>query len=53
MYGFNSGHGPKAMVANRKLAEELKREKGFIYEVYFHSFYKYFLMIVTCLDNLC
>ena len=42
MYGFNSGHGPKAMVANRKLAEELKREKGFIYTVCFHSFYKSF-----------
>jgi hypothetical protein len=34
LYGFNSGHGRKAIAANRKLAEELKRERGFIYKVY-------------------
>ena len=33
MYGFESGRSKKAVAANRKLAEELKREKGFIYEV--------------------
>ena len=33
MYGFESGHSKKAIAANQKLAEELKREKGFIYEV--------------------
>lgn len=33
MYGFESGRSKKAIAANRKLAEELKREKGFIYEV--------------------
>ena len=33
MYGFESGRSKKAISANRKLAEELKREKGFIYEV--------------------
>jgi len=33
MYGFESGHSKKAIAANRKLAEELKREKGFIYKV--------------------
>ena len=38
MYGFESGHSKKAIAANRKLAEELKREKGFIYEVSLLSF---------------
>jgi Domain of unknown function (DUF6532) len=33
MYGFESGRSKKAIAANRKLAEELKQEKGFIYEV--------------------
>jgi len=33
MYGFESGRSKKAIAANRTLAEELKREKGFIYEV--------------------
>ena len=33
MYGFESGRSKKAIAANRKLAEELKREKGFIYKV--------------------
>jgi hypothetical protein len=39
MYGFESGRSKKAIAANRKLAEELKREKGFIYEV--SLFYSY------------
>ena len=33
MYGFESGHSKKAIAANWKPAEELKREKGFIYKV--------------------
>ena len=33
MYGFESGRSKKVIAANRKLAEELKQEKGFIYEV--------------------
>ena len=33
MYGFKSGHSKKAISANQRLAEELKREKGFIYSV--------------------
>jgi Domain of unknown function (DUF6532) len=33
LFGFDSGHGRKAIVANRKWAEELKRERGFIYKV--------------------
>ena len=31
MYGFESSHSKKVIAANRKLAEELKQEKGFIY----------------------
>ena len=33
MYGFESGCSKKAIAANRRLAEELKHEKGFIYSV--------------------
>ena len=33
MYGFESDRSKKVIAANRKLAEELKQEKGFIYEV--------------------
>ena len=33
LYGFESGHSRRAIAANRKLAEELKRERGFIYKV--------------------
>jgi hypothetical protein len=33
VFGFDSGHGRKSIVANRKWAEELKRERGFIYKV--------------------
>ena len=33
LFGFDSGHGHKAIIANRKWAEELKRERGFIYRV--------------------
>jgi hypothetical protein len=33
LFGFDSGHGRKSIAANRKLAEELKRERGFIYKV--------------------
>ncbi|KAF5377949.1 hypothetical protein D9615_006757 [Tricholomella constricta] len=33
MYGFGSGHRTKTIKANRKLAEELKFEKGYIYKV--------------------
>ena len=33
IYGFESGHSKKAIAANWRLAEELKREKGFIYSV--------------------
>ena len=33
MYGFKSSLSKKAIAANQKLAEELKQEKGFIYEV--------------------
>jgi hypothetical protein len=41
MYGFESGRSKKAIAANRKLAEELKQEKGFIYEVSPGLFYLY------------
>ncbi|KAF8153440.1 hypothetical protein B0H34DRAFT_105753 [Crassisporium funariophilum] len=34
MYGFDSGHGRKTVAANRKLVEELKFEKGFIYKAH-------------------
>ena len=40
LFGFDSGHGRKAIVANRKWAEELKRERGFIYKVTI-SFFSY------------
>ena len=33
LFGFDSGHGRKAVAANRTLAEELKRDRGFIYKV--------------------
>ena len=33
LFGFDSGHGHKAIVDNCKWAEELKRERGFIYKV--------------------
>ena len=33
LYGFDSGHGCKAMESNCKLAEELKHERDFIYKV--------------------
>jgi Domain of unknown function (DUF6532) len=33
LFGFDSSHGRKAIVANRKLVEELKHERGFIYKV--------------------
>ena len=38
LFGFDSSHGRKAIVANRKWAEELKHEKGFIYKVLSLSF---------------
>jgi hypothetical protein len=33
LFGFDSSHGRKAIAANRQLAEDLKRERGFIYKV--------------------
>jgi hypothetical protein len=33
LYHFDSGHGQKAISPNRKLAEELKRKRGFMYKV--------------------
>lgn len=35
LFGFDSGHGRKSIVANRRWAEELKHERGFIYQVSF------------------
>jgi hypothetical protein len=33
LYGFDSGHSKKAIGVNRKKAEELKSDKGFVFEV--------------------
>ena len=35
LYGFDSGRSKKAILENRKKAEELKSDKGFVFEVSF------------------
>ena len=39
LFGFDSSHGRKAIIANRKWAEELKCERGFIYISFIIMFY--------------
>jgi hypothetical protein len=45
LYGFDSGRSKKAVQENRKKAEELKRDKGFVFEVsvFLHYFIYYSL----------
>ena len=38
LYGFDSGRSKRAIVENRKMAEALKDNKGFVYEVSFSLF---------------
>ena len=33
LYGFDSGRSKRAITQNRKIAEGLKEDKGFVYEV--------------------
>ena len=48
LFGFNSGHGRKVIMANCKWAEELKCERGFIYKVSISfSFIKTFYLTVS------
>lgn len=44
LYGFDSGRGKKVIAKNRKIAEDLKSDKGFVFEVcdfllYFNCFF--------------
>lgn len=39
LYGFDSGHSKKAIAENRKKAEELKSDKGFVFEVCLSFFF--------------
>lgn len=40
LYGFNSGHGKSILRANRKLAEDLKKDNsGYLYKVYVYLVY--------------
>ena len=39
LYGFDSGRSKKAIAKNRKKAEELKSNKGFVFEVQFSTFH--------------
>jgi hypothetical protein len=34
LYGFDSGRSKKAIAENRRIAEELKNDKGFVFSVY-------------------
>jgi hypothetical protein len=38
LYGFDSGRSKRAIAENRKIAEGLKEDKGFVYEVCFSFF---------------
>ena len=38
LYGFDSGRSKHAIAENRKIAEGLKEDKGFVYEVRFSLF---------------
>jgi hypothetical protein len=44
LYGFDSGHSKKAIADNRKNAEELKNDKGFVFEVHVYISYVGFLL---------
>lgn len=39
LYGFDSGRSKRAITENRKIAEALKEDKGFVYEVISFSHY--------------
>ena len=42
LYGFNSGWSRRAIAENRRIAEELKADKGFVFAVYFsESFFSF------------
>ena len=50
LYGFDSGHSKKVIAKNRKKAEELKNDKGFVFKVslYFHIIF--FFVFYTHVD---
>ena len=56
LYGFDSGRSKRAIAENRKIAEDLKEDKGFVYEVRFslfvlndiiYSVFRFFLMTMA------
>lgn len=56
LYGFDSGRSKRAIAENRKIAEGLKEDKGFVYEVRFslfvlndiiYSVFRFFLMTMA------
>lgn len=42
LYGFDSGRSKRAIAENRRIAEELKDNKGFVFAVFLFSFFLLF-----------
>ena len=45
LYGFDSGRSKRAIADNRKLAEDLKEDKGFVFAVIFLFYIKKRILI--------
>ena len=51
LYGFDSGRSKHAITKNRKIAESLKEDKGFLYEVLSYSLHLFNDVIVNSVSR--
>ena len=51
LYGFDSGRSKRAITENRKIAESLKENKGFVYEVLSYSLHLFNDVIVNSVSR--